>query len=201
MPFPSPTNSATLIGKLTRDPELRTVSTSAGDRSVLTLGLAVRKPVKTDDDDTPTADFFDVTVWGAEAESCAKYLRKGRLAAVSARLNRPPGMHQTAPSAAAWSHCHRHRVLGPPPAGRGLSGAPAAGGPRRCIARPGRSPPYRGGHAALRLMRAYQFASAAGHAKHGCAFASKASPRAVLLNAYGVASACRPGSPQTLLTT
>ena len=34
MPFPSPTNSATLIGKLTRDPELRTVSTSAGDRSV-----------------------------------------------------------------------------------------------------------------------------------------------------------------------
>src|ERR1700732_248853 len=60
MPFPSPTNSATLIGKLTRDPELRTVSTSAGERSVLTLVIAVRKPVKTDQDGTPTADFFDV---------------------------------------------------------------------------------------------------------------------------------------------
>jgi single-strand DNA-binding protein len=71
MPFPSPTNSATLIGKLTRDPELRTVSTSAGSRSVLTLGLAVGKPIKPDDDDAPTADFFDVTVWGAEAENCA----------------------------------------------------------------------------------------------------------------------------------
>ena len=86
MPFPSPTNSATLIGKLTRDPELRTVTTSAGERSVLTLGIAVRKPIKTEQEDAPTADFFDVTVWGAEAENCAKYLRKGRLAAVSARL-------------------------------------------------------------------------------------------------------------------
>jgi single-strand DNA-binding protein len=86
MPFSSPSNSATLIGKLTRDPELRTVSTSAGERSVLTLGIAVRKLIKTQDDDAPTADFFDVTVWGAEAENCAKYLRKGRLAAVSARL-------------------------------------------------------------------------------------------------------------------
>ena len=86
MPFPSPTNSATLIGKLTRDPELRTVSTSAGDRSVLTLGIAVRKPIKTDQDDTPTADFFDVTVWGPLAETCAAHLTKGRLVGVSARL-------------------------------------------------------------------------------------------------------------------
>jgi single-strand DNA-binding protein len=86
MPFPSPTNSATLIGKLTRDPEMRTVSTSAGERSVLTLGIAVRKPIKPDQDDTPTADFFDVTVWGPLAETCAAHLRKGRLVGVSARL-------------------------------------------------------------------------------------------------------------------
>jgi single-strand DNA-binding protein len=71
---------------LTRDPELRTVTTSAGDRSLLTLGLAVRKPTKREDDGAPTADFFDVTVWGGEAEKCAKYLRKGRLVAISARL-------------------------------------------------------------------------------------------------------------------
>ena len=86
MPFPSPTNSATLIGKLTRDPELRTVSTSAGERSVLTLGIAVRKPIKSEQDDAPTADFFDVTVWGALAETCAAHLAKGRLVGVSARL-------------------------------------------------------------------------------------------------------------------
>jgi single-strand DNA-binding protein len=75
-----------LIGKLTRDPELRTASTSAGERSVLTLGIAVRKPIKTEQDDAPTADFFDVTLWGPLAETCAVHLAKGRLVGVSARL-------------------------------------------------------------------------------------------------------------------
>jgi single-strand DNA-binding protein len=86
MAYPSPTNTATLVGRLTRDPELRTVSPSAGDRSVLTLRLAVRKPGKPDNDDTPTADFFDVTVWAMLAETCSRHLCKGRLVAVSARL-------------------------------------------------------------------------------------------------------------------
>jgi single-strand DNA-binding protein len=86
MPFTSPTNSATLVGRLTRDPELRTVSTSAGQRSVLTLGLAVRRPITPEGEDAASADFFDVTVWGPQAQNCAKYLRKGRLAAVLARL-------------------------------------------------------------------------------------------------------------------
>jgi single-strand DNA-binding protein len=86
MAFPSPTNTATLVGRLTRDPELRTASTSAGERSVLTLGLAVRKPITPENDDTPTADFFDVTVWGELAETCSRHLYKGRLVAISARL-------------------------------------------------------------------------------------------------------------------
>ena len=86
MPFTSPTNSATIVGRLTRDPELRTVSTSAGQRSVLTLGLAVRRPISPEGEDAASADFFDVTVWGQQAETCARYLRKGRLAAVLARL-------------------------------------------------------------------------------------------------------------------
>lgn len=86
MPFASPANTAGLIGRLTRDPELRTASTSVGERSVLTLGLAVRKSIKPENEEAPTADFFDVTVWGLEAENCAEYLRKGRLVAVTARL-------------------------------------------------------------------------------------------------------------------
>lgn len=53
---------------------------------MLTLGLAVRKSSKPDNEEAPAADFFDVTVWGLEAENCAKYLRKGRLVAVTARL-------------------------------------------------------------------------------------------------------------------
>ena len=114
MPFPSPTNSATLIGKLTRDPELRTVSTSAGVRSILTLGIAVRKPIKPDDD-APTADFFDVTVWGPLAENCAAHLTKGRLVGVSARLE--PTAWETADGAKRrgnGDHRRRGRVPRPP---------------------------------------------------------------------------------------
>jgi single-strand DNA-binding protein len=86
MAYVSPTNSANLIGRLTRDPELRSVTTASGDKSVLTLGLAVRRALRSDDDDAPTADFFDVTVWGALAENCAAHLQRGRLVAVAARL-------------------------------------------------------------------------------------------------------------------
>ena len=86
MAYPSSLNSVTLIGRLTRDPELRTASTSGGDRSVLSLGLAVRKSVRPGNDDTSSADFFDATVWGELAETCSRHLYKGRLVAVSARL-------------------------------------------------------------------------------------------------------------------
>jgi single-strand DNA-binding protein len=86
MAYPSSLNSASLVGRLTRDPELRTVTTSAGDRSVLTLGIAVRKPSRPDNGDTPTADFIDVTAWGVLAETCSRHLSKGRLVAVSGRL-------------------------------------------------------------------------------------------------------------------
>jgi single-strand DNA-binding protein len=86
MPYSSSLNSAVLIGRVTRHPELRTVSTSAGERAVLSLGVAVRKPPKPGDVDAPTADFFDVTVWGTLAETCSRHLYKGRLVAVSARL-------------------------------------------------------------------------------------------------------------------
>jgi single-strand DNA-binding protein len=86
MAYPSFLNAAALIGRVTRDLELRTVTGNAGERSVLTLRLAVRKPTKPDNGDAPTADFFDVTVWGVLAETCSRHLSKGRLVAVSARL-------------------------------------------------------------------------------------------------------------------
>ncbi len=156
MPFPSPTNSATLIGKLTRDPELRTVSTSAGERSVLTLGIAVRKSIKTDQDDTPTADFFDVTVWGPLAETCAAHLTKGRLVGVSARLE--PTAWETADGAkrrgmeviaGAVEFLDRPR--------RGLLRATVAGRGCRRVALPAACPPFAGRARGLfRLRAAYR---------------------------------------------
>ena len=81
MPYQSATNVVVLTGRLTRDPELRS---TPGGHAVATLGLAVRTAQR--EEDAPSADFFDVTVWSGLAETCAKHLSKGRLVSVSGRL-------------------------------------------------------------------------------------------------------------------
>ena len=73
-------NKLTVIGNLTRDPELRT--TTGGD-SVCSFTVAVNKRGKQNNrSEQPEADFFKVTAWRQLAESCAKFLAKGRKVAV-----------------------------------------------------------------------------------------------------------------------
>ncbi|MBS1717336.1 MAG: single-stranded DNA-binding protein [Armatimonadetes bacterium] len=71
-----------LIGRLVRDPELRTTS---GGKSVTDFSIAVRKRIKPQDG-SPDADFFRVTAWGQTAEFVSNYLNKGRLVVVEGRL-------------------------------------------------------------------------------------------------------------------
>lgn len=75
-------NRVVLIGRLTRDPELRTTS---GGKSVCDFSIAVRKRIKPADG-SADADFFRVTCWEKTAEYVANYLTKGRLVAVEGRL-------------------------------------------------------------------------------------------------------------------
>lgn len=75
-------NRIVLIGRLTRDPELRSTT---GGKLVANFAIAVDKRVKPTDG-SPTADFFNVTAWGQTAEFVAYYLDKGRLVAVDGRL-------------------------------------------------------------------------------------------------------------------
>lgn len=75
-------NSVILIGRLTRDPELR--FTSAG-RAVTTFSIAVDRPFIGKDGQKQT-DFFNIVVWGKSAENCANYLVKGRLVAIKGAL-------------------------------------------------------------------------------------------------------------------
>lgn len=75
-------NRVVLVGRLTRDPELRTTTTG---KSVVDFSIAVQKRIKPQDG-SPDADFFRVTAWGATAEYVANYLHKGRLVAVDGRL-------------------------------------------------------------------------------------------------------------------
>jgi single-strand DNA-binding protein len=78
-------NRVVLTGNLTRAPELR--STQSGT-SVCSLRVACntrRKNQATGDwEDKP--NYFDVTVWGAQGENCARFLAKGRPVAIDGRL-------------------------------------------------------------------------------------------------------------------
>lgn len=75
-------NRVILIGRLTRDPELR--YTPAGV-AVTQFTLAVDRPF-TNQQKEREADFIPVVTWRQLAETCANYLRKGRLAAVEGRI-------------------------------------------------------------------------------------------------------------------
>ena len=73
------------MGNLTRDPELR--QTPSGT-SVCKLRIAVNTRQKDQSGnwgDKP--NYFDVTVWGNQAESCSQYLSKGRPVAIDGRLD------------------------------------------------------------------------------------------------------------------
>lgn len=75
-------NRVILIGRLTRDPELR--YTPAGV-AVTQFTLAVDRPF-TSGQGEREADFIPVVTWRQLAETCANYLRKGRLTAVEGRI-------------------------------------------------------------------------------------------------------------------
>ncbi|HEY3782780.1 MAG TPA: single-stranded DNA-binding protein [Fimbriimonadaceae bacterium] len=75
-------NRVVLVGRLTRDPELRTTTTG---KSVCDFSIAVNKRIKPSDG-SPDADFFRVQCWEKTADYVTTYLTKGRLIAVDGRL-------------------------------------------------------------------------------------------------------------------
>ena len=79
-------NRVTLVGNLTRDPELR--HTPSGT-AVCKLRLAVNTRQKdgTTGEWSEKPNYFDVTVWGGQGESCAQYLSRGRQVGVDGRLD------------------------------------------------------------------------------------------------------------------
>ena len=82
-------NQVVLIGRMTRDPEMRVLQNgTATTRFTLAVDRALSKDKKQEAEGKgqPTADFVPVTVWGKQAESCADYLAKGRMVAVQGRI-------------------------------------------------------------------------------------------------------------------
>lgn len=75
-------NKAILIGRLTRDPELR--STPAG-RNVCQFSIAVNRTFTNANGDRE-ADFINCVVWDKQAENLVKYQKKGNQIAVDGRI-------------------------------------------------------------------------------------------------------------------
>lgn len=75
-------NSVVLIGRLTRDPEVR--YTAGTQTAVCTFTVAIDRPVRSGEE--KKTDFPRVTVFGKQAENCERFLKKGRLVAVQGRL-------------------------------------------------------------------------------------------------------------------
>ncbi|HYG84283.1 MAG TPA: single-stranded DNA-binding protein [Verrucomicrobiae bacterium] len=73
-------NQVILMGRLTRDPELRT---TPNGKNVCSFSLAVDRAYGQDD----SADFFDITAWDKLGELVNQYLKKGRRCLVQGRLS------------------------------------------------------------------------------------------------------------------
>lgn len=79
-------NKIFIMGRLTRDPELRTTNSGT---SVASFSLAVDRNYKGADGEKET-DFIDCVAWRSTAEFAAKYFTKGRMAVVEGRLQIRP---------------------------------------------------------------------------------------------------------------
>lgn len=75
-------NRVILVGRLTKDPELKYTPSGV---AVTQFTLAVDRPF-TNQSGEREADFIPVVVWRQLAETCANYLRKGRLTGVEGRI-------------------------------------------------------------------------------------------------------------------
>jgi single-strand DNA-binding protein len=80
-------NHITIMGRLTRDPELRRTATGT---AVSNFTLAVDRDFANKQSGEKEADFIDCVAWGSTGEFVDKYFRKGRMAVVSGRLQIRP---------------------------------------------------------------------------------------------------------------
>ncbi|MDR2499790.1 MAG: single-stranded DNA-binding protein [Treponema sp.] len=76
-------NHVVLIGRLTRDAELKYTS---GGQAVCKFSIAVNRRKKAGDQWVDEANFFDIVLWGRQGESLNQYLVKGKLVGVDGEL-------------------------------------------------------------------------------------------------------------------
>ena len=76
-------NNATLVGRLTKDADIRY---TAGGTAVLNFSIAVNESRKQGEQWVEEVNFFDITLFGKMGESVHQYMTKGKQVAISGRL-------------------------------------------------------------------------------------------------------------------
>lgn len=138
-------NTVTLVGNITRDPELRYTT---GGRGVASFGLAVNRRYQSNGEWQEQTSFFDVVAWGTLGENVAASMNKGTRAVVYGRLEQRSwenenGEKRTKIEVIAdeigpslrWAKADIEKIArttdGGGGGGGGQSGAPAGGGSSR----------------------------------------------------------------------
>src|SRR4051812_23566827 len=117
-------NQVTLMGNLTRDPELRTTPNGA---SVCSFSLALNRSYKNAEGNwTEVTDYIDIVAWGPLGERVAQYLTKGRPALVSGRLQSRSWEQDGQKRSKVEVVANDVTFLGGAPGSGGGGGAPAA---------------------------------------------------------------------------
>jgi single-strand DNA-binding protein len=121
-------NRVVLVGNLTRDPELKSLPSGM---AVCDLGIAVnhRRKNQQTGEWVEEPNYFRVSVFGTQAESCARFLTKGRSVAIDGRLrwrqwDAPDGTKREAVEVVAETV----QFIGPREGGEGGGGAGGGGG-------------------------------------------------------------------------
>lgn len=78
-------NNVVLVGRLTRNPELRTVNTMNGTNTTCSFTIAVSRQFSNQNGERET-DFINCVVWGKQADNLCKYCTKGSQIGVQGRV-------------------------------------------------------------------------------------------------------------------
>jgi single-strand DNA-binding protein len=109
-------NSVLIEGHLAKDPELSYTSTG---RPVGRLRIGCNRSFKKDDEYQQEASFFDITVWGRQAEVCSEHLEKGRGVRVVGRLKEDRWQDQEGNNRSKVQIVAEHVEFMPKPAAEG----------------------------------------------------------------------------------
>jgi single-strand DNA-binding protein len=118
-------NHVVLIGRLTRDAEYKVLPSGQG---VCNFSVAVNRRKKSGDQWEDEANYFDIVLWGKQADSINRYLVKGKQVGVDGELRQDRWQQDGQNRSKVVVSANNVQLLGGGTAGGNGFGSPAAGG-------------------------------------------------------------------------